>query len=283
MKNNFLFFVWFLMTAFGCGSPGGHRAPVEQSGVTVRNTKTLPAEAGEAGETVPVMKITEWDLELKTEHMERARRHMESLIKQYEAMITRENESTFGNRKQIEWEVRVPSDKAEAFVEDIRRAEEWEVVRSNLNVRDVTDSYMDMQTRLRNLRKLEERYTEMLKTAKTTADMITVEKELNRIRTQIERLEGQMARMKNRVDYTRVHIFLHEDIMAMPSFFARLKTAFTDGWRLFQELVLLVARLWLVGLTVFLLVLWWRWHKRRQAAKAGMADHSHPHSGSSST
>jgi len=276
MKNKLWIIVFLFISACGNHSPG-YTPPVNKKVITTGHTETLPGTEGD--EALPAMKIVDWDLDLETDHIQPAREHISRLIKQYGAIITMENESSYGSRHQIDWEIRVPSDKADRFVDEIRQSKEWRVISSHLNVRDITDSYMDAEARLRNLRKLEERYTQMLQKAANMSDMISIEKELNRIRTEIERLQGRLARMKHQVDYTRVHILLHQNIRSMPSFFHRMKTALTDGWRLFQELVLLLARLWLVGLVAVLLVWWWRWRKRRKALKQGPPDPSGSDSG----
>jgi hypothetical protein len=53
------------------------------------------------------------------------------------------------------------------------------------NVKDVTERYYDIKTRIKNKKALEQRYVELLKKASAIKDILEIEKNLNDVRTQI--------------------------------------------------------------------------------------------------
>ena len=75
-----------------------------------------------------------------------------------------------------------------------------------LSTEDVTDQLLDLETRLRNLLLLRERYQSLLNQAKDVKDILEIEKELNRIQTEIEQLEGKLKVLKQRVAMASLQI-----------------------------------------------------------------------------
>ena len=105
--------------------------------------------------------------------------------------------------------VRIPTERLAQAVKGIESL--GEVSDSHTNTQDVTERYFDREARLRNLEKQEERYLEILSEAKTTEDILNVERELVRIREQIEVLKGQLTYMDHQVQYATIHIQLQEE------------------------------------------------------------------------
>jgi len=58
---------------------------------------------------------------------------------------------------------------------------------------DITAQYVDLDSRMRNARALEERLLELVKThTGTVGELLTVETELSRVRGEIEQMQGQL-------------------------------------------------------------------------------------------
>ena len=85
-----------------------------------------------------------------------------------------------------------------------------EVKGETINTEDVTEQYIDLQARLNNLQKQEQRLLEILEMAETVDEVLAVEKELERVRGEIESLTGQLQYIERRVDYSTITINLVE-------------------------------------------------------------------------
>jgi hypothetical protein len=124
-----------------------------------------------------------------------------------------------GNGKlQGEIVVKVLPDKLDAFLLSIRSL--GELKNQSLGTQDVTKSYFDTDARLKNARVMEQRLLDMLKT-KTgkVSDLLQVEKELARVREEIEQMQGELKYWDAQVQLATVTIALAEKDLEQPAAF----------------------------------------------------------------
>ncbi|PYK42930.1 MAG: hypothetical protein DME53_13915, partial [Verrucomicrobia bacterium] len=89
-----------------------------------------------------------------------------------------------------------------------------------LGTEDVTKAYFDTEARLKNARVMEQRLIDMLKT-KTgkVSDLLQVEKELGRVREEIEKMQGELKYWDSQIQFATVTISLAEKDMEEPAGF----------------------------------------------------------------
>jgi len=114
--------------------------------------------------------------------------------------------------------VKVLPENLDRFLQKIRRL--GQLKNQTLGTEDVTKGYFDTDARLKNARVMEERLIEMLKT-KTgkVADLLQVEKELGRVREDIEKMQGELKYWDSQVQFATVTISLAEKDMEEPAAF----------------------------------------------------------------
>lgn len=78
----------------------------------------------------------------------------------------------------------------------------------SVSSQDVTEQYLDLETRLRNARELRDRLRALLAKGTTVTDLVAVETELARVQTEIESMDGQLTRLKGQVDLATVTVTL---------------------------------------------------------------------------
>lgn len=116
-----------------------------------------------------------------------------------------------------------------------------ELKNQTLGTEDVTKQYFDTDSRLKNARVMEQRLIDILKTkSNKVADLLEVEKELGRVRAQIEEMQGTLKYMEAQVQFATVTITLAEKDMNLPAAFllqrhARLALFSTDVEKTFAE------------------------------------------------
>lgn len=110
--------------------------------------------------------------------------------------------------------LKVPVKKADEFLKSSGTL--GKVSDFRISAEDLTDTITDLNVRLDNLRKLRTRLTELLKKAQKVEDMLKVERELNRITTEIERLDAQLQNNKNRVDFVTFDVALIAEHGSLP-------------------------------------------------------------------
>ncbi|MDX9872778.1 MAG: DUF4349 domain-containing protein [Clostridia bacterium] len=80
----------------------------------------------------------------------------------------------------------------------------------NIYTQDVTEEYVDVQSRLKAMRVKEERLLDILTKSGQLSDILAVENELANTRANLESLEGRLRYLSNRVDYSSISINIEE-------------------------------------------------------------------------
>jgi hypothetical protein len=114
--------------------------------------------------------------------------------------------------------VKVLPENLDRFLQKIRAL--GELKNQTLGTEDVTKAYFDTDARLQNARVMEQRLIDMLKT-KTgkVSDLLQVEKELGRVREDIEKMQGELKYWDSQVQFATVTISLAEKDMEEPAAF----------------------------------------------------------------
>ena len=129
--------------------------------------------------------------------------------------------------------VRIPADRLDTVTARLRSL--GQVLEDTQGSQDVTDQLVDLDARLRSARATERRLTDLLanRTAKLS-DVLEVERELARVRIEIERLDAEHTNVGRRVTYAALTLEIMEERKAglTPgplSFASRFRVAAADG------------------------------------------------------
>jgi len=114
--------------------------------------------------------------------------------------------------------VKVLPENLDRFLQKVRGL--GELKNQTLGTEDVTKAYLDTDARLKNARVMEQRLIDMLKT-KTgkVSDLLQVEKELGRVREEIEKMQGELKFWDSQVQFATVTISLAEKDLEEPAAF----------------------------------------------------------------
>jgi hypothetical protein len=176
-------------------------------------------------------------------------------------------------RRSASLELRVPSDRFDAVVNGLAPIGKVESV--NITAQDVGEEFVDLSARLANARRLEARLIELLanRTGRLT-DVLAVERELARVREEIERYEGRLRYLQSRVSVSSLTVVVHEPppVVAAHPGENVIAEAFVEAWRRFVLLVAgFIASLGVLipiaGLGVGAFVLWRRYGAQKPAAE----------------
>ncbi|MFL5465666.1 MAG: DUF4349 domain-containing protein [Gemmatimonadaceae bacterium] len=122
------------------------------------------------------------------------------------------NSSVSGGRDQIRqatFELKIPAAKYDQAVGTLSTIGKVETVTSN--AQDVGEEFVDVTARVQNSRRLEERLISLLANRTGKLDeVLRVERELARVREQIERYEGRLRYLTARVSMSTLTITVHE-------------------------------------------------------------------------
>jgi hypothetical protein len=100
--------------------------------------------------------------------------------------------------------IRVESGKLDETIAQVTRMGKLDY--KSVYTEDVSDRYSDTQIRLENAEKARARYLELLAKAENVQAALLVEKELERLNTEIDQLRGQMTKMEHDVRFSTITV-----------------------------------------------------------------------------
>src|SRR5438876_1200164 len=114
--------------------------------------------------------------------------------------------------------VKVLPENLDRFLQKLRGL--GELKNQTLGTEDITKAYFDTDARLKNARVMEQRLVDMLKKKSDDInDLLQVEKELGRVREQIEQMQGELKFWDSQVQFATVTISLAEKDLEEPAKF----------------------------------------------------------------
>lgn len=139
-----------------------------------------------------------------------------------------------------------------------------------VDLQDVTEEFVDVQSRLKAKKELENRYLQLLNKASSIKDMLEIEAQLSQIREEIEAQEGRLKYLQNRVSFSTINITFYEikEGQKAPSnsYFNRLWKAVEGGFYGIGEFIIGIFTLWplIVGGIIVYLFLRRKWKKKKE-------------------
>ncbi|HHY38109.1 MAG TPA: DUF4349 domain-containing protein [Clostridia bacterium] len=168
-----------------------------------------------------------------------------------------------GQRRGGRFVLRIPEDSFSKAVNAVRAL--GEVRSETIGGRDVTSQFIDLNARVDALHIQEDRLLGILAQAKTVDEMLRIENELSRVRTEIESLTAQMSNLDSLARLSTVVVTVREYSeglggMMRPTLFTRMVASFMDTlWKMWElcariivflsgavPVLILVAVLWFV-------------------------------------
>ncbi|AZB42654.1 DUF4349 domain-containing protein [Bacillus sp. FJAT-42376] len=111
--------------------------------------------------------------------------------------------------------LRIPQDQFSRFLSSIEDSS-YKVIEKNAAGQDVTEEFVDLDSRLKAKQAVEARLLEFMKKAGKTEDLLAISKDLAAVQEDIEQLKGRMKYLQNQTDYSTITIHLIESKVVVP-------------------------------------------------------------------
>ena len=145
-------------------------------------------------------------------------------------------------RRSVTLQIRVPAKQFESTMLELEAL--GKVLEKQVSTEDVTEQFVDAEARTRNLKRTEERLLEHLERTGMLEDVVKVERELTRVREEIERLEGRLRYLSHRTAFSTLTITLREKPKAEPVLPARTFSSAQTASEALRALVSLLQAVW---------------------------------------
>jgi len=183
------------------------KAGGEEAAEAPQLSRVLTSQAVAA--TVNRQIIYNADLTIKTQDADAARQKVVKLAEGVGGFLA-DSATHVGEagERYIDVKVRVPAARFSEVVAQIRRL--GKVEDESITSQDVTEEFIDLQARLRTLKQAEERLLDMLKRRGKLSELLEIERELATRREQIEKTQGRLRYLKDRVSFSTIQVSFHE-------------------------------------------------------------------------
>ena len=187
---------------------GGEGAVVDRYGGAVVGGDG-GAAAGAAGGTLQVAErrvVATASLTIETAAVERAAERAGDIAESMGGFVERLSSAGGSEPPQAELTLRVPQGQFGTALERLETL--GEVQFRTLGREDVTERFIDLAARLRSASREEESLLGLLERSGSVLEVVSVERELARVRAEVERLQGQLNFLERRVDLATIYLTL---------------------------------------------------------------------------
>ncbi len=204
---------------------------------------------------------------LRVTELESAKLRIDTLIKNHNGYYANESYNNMDWESTYNLKIRVPSASFELLISAIETGD-GEILYKEIDARDVTDQFIDLEIRLENKRNYLKRYNDLLKQAASVKDILEIEEKIRGLEEEIESTAGRLKYLGDLVDFSTLDLTISKlkDFKYNPinrdKFSERLKQSLSKGWYGLIDFLLFVIKIWPFWIIVFLLIYIWKKYKK---------------------
>lgn len=155
-------------------------------------------------------------MSVNVKELEKAQSNIEQKVEQYggyivESNVYQEDDET-SSGKMI---VRIPEKHFEKFLLDAE-GEAADILERNVTGQDVTEQFVDLESRVKSKRAVEERLLEFMSNAQKTDDLLKISSDLAKIQEEIEVMVGKMKYLENQTSFSTIELLMYENRVVVP-------------------------------------------------------------------
>lgn len=182
---------------------------------TVQEKKKL-ASAKEDSKPQKRMVIYNASLHIEVKDFKKVQDQLEALVSTLNGYVVHANIYHNSENKQSgEITVRIPQEYFQKLITEIDKLSH-KVHNRSISGQDVTEEYVDLDSRLTSKKVVEERLLQFLQEAKKTEDLLKISNDLAKVQEEIEQIKGRMKYLNNQVAFSTVTIHMTENKVIVP-------------------------------------------------------------------
>jgi len=201
------------------GMPGSAATPTAVTG-------PITGAAGPSREMLDI----EGNVSLEVPKVKTALRALREMTKRAGGVVTEERVDTTSGAGNAQMTLRVPSGKAQNLLDELDGV--GSVLSQSVEAKDIGKEYFDAQLRLSSLEVTLRRYEEVLTHATKVEEILRIEQELGRLRSEIEQVKGNLRFLSDRAARATLHVALHEKTPEIATAVEEPEAKFYPGLRL---------------------------------------------------
>jgi hypothetical protein len=162
------------------------------------------------------MVIFNAEMDITVKNFENARNSLEEKAQSYNGYIVQSDSNRYDDEQQSGMMTfRIPQEHFHAFLNDAQGLS-VQVNNRGVSGQDVTEEYVDLESRLKSKKAVEARLLEFMKDSQKTEDLLKISSDLADVQEEIEQIAGRKKFLENQTAYSTVTISLQETLVAVP-------------------------------------------------------------------
>lgn len=162
------------------------------------------------------MIIHQASLSVNVKELDKAQANIEQKVAHYggyivESNVYKEDDQTSSGKMVV----RIPEKHFEKFLADAE-GQAAKVLERNVTGQDVTEQYVDLQSRVKSKRAVEERLLAFMSKAQKTEDLLKISADLAKVQEEIEVMVGKMKYLENQTSFSTVELLMYENKVIVP-------------------------------------------------------------------
>ena len=192
---------------------------------------------------------------------------IDTLIKNFGAYYAEESFANTNNETTYNLTIRIPCQIFDKFIAKISEGT-GKIKFKEINSNDVTEEFIDLETRLVNKRNYLNRYNELLKQAKSVKDIIEIEEKIRVIEEEIESSMGRLKYLSNQVEFSTLYLIITQkknfsfNSDNREKFTEKLKQSLSNGWFGFIDFVVFLIKIWPSWIIIISGIVVWKKFKK---------------------
>jgi len=231
-----------VISAAGCGRKEQARAPMSR--YLAKTEAPAPTEADESGSVADkaagtaiterklIARVT---LTLEVEDLKDRVSRAEAIAKEFGGYLSDSQIYQEEVSQRASLTLMIPFNNLDQAVSKIR--ELGKVRFEQKSTEDVTRQFIDSQARINNLKKEEDALAALLNRTGKLSDILEVEQELARVRTEIDQIQGELRYLEHQTTYSTVTLSLSTKPEPIQYEGSPLKNAFFNAWHSFRAAI----------------------------------------------
>jgi predicted metal-dependent hydrolase len=156
------------------------------------------------------------EMDIRVDNFEKARNALEQKAKDYNGYIVQSSSNRYdGEQQSGTMTFRIPQEHFNAFLNEAEGLS-LQVNNRHVSGQDVTEEYVDLESRLKSKKAVEARLMDFMKQAQKTEDLLKISSDLAEVQEQIEQIAGRKKFLENQTALSTVTITLQENEVAVP-------------------------------------------------------------------
>lgn len=239
-------------------------APME----VVQNADTSEKTSPKKSDSISKKIVKNGDMEIAVANLIDAKKKVSEIIKKNKAYLQSETFRNSDTSENINLVIRVPHQNFDSIINSFSEGI-GSVEAKTVKAEDVTEEYTNVAIKLENKRIYLEKYRDMLKSAKTTKDMLEIQENIRNLEDEIDVAEGRLRFIDDRVNYSTLELLLFKEkarssATSKIGFGSRFGDSVAQGWNSFVSFLLGMISLWPFFLLIPIVVILWKKWKRKK-------------------